>query len=81
MRDTTPEIQRRAKERRKQMTPAEMDVWKMLRKHRQAGFYFRRQHPVGRFILDFCCTAKKRFFVDLVAACLSSAARTDPADE
>jgi very-short-patch-repair endonuclease len=59
MRGTTPEIERRAKELRKQMTEAEKDVWKLVRKHRQDGFYFRRQHPVGRFILDFCCTSAK----------------------
>jgi very-short-patch-repair endonuclease len=59
MRGTTPEIERRAKELRKNMTPAEEMLWKALRKHRQDGFYFRRQHPVERFILDFCCTAKK----------------------
>jgi very-short-patch-repair endonuclease len=59
MRDTTPEIERRAKELRRHMTLAEREMWRMLRKHRQDGFYFRRQHPVSRFILDFCCTAEK----------------------
>ena len=59
MRGTSPEIERRAKELRKNMTPAEKMLWKALRKHRQDGFYFRRQHPVERFILDFCCTEKK----------------------
>ena len=59
MRGTTPEIQRRAEELRKQMTEAEKIVWKMVRQHRQDGFYFRRQHPVGGFILDFCCTSAK----------------------
>ena len=59
MRGTTPEIQKRAKELRRRMTFAEQVVWQMLRKHRQHGFYFRRQHPVGRFILDFCCAPAK----------------------
>jgi len=59
MRGTTHEIQQRAKELRKRMTFAEQVVWQMLRKHRQHGFYFRRQHPVGRFILDFCCAQAK----------------------
>src|SRR5262249_47039037 len=59
MRGTTPEIERRARELRQQMTDAEKVVWTMLRKHRQNGFHFRRQHPVGRFILDFCCTSAK----------------------
>jgi very-short-patch-repair endonuclease len=59
MRGTTQEIQQRAKELRKRMTDAERLVWQMLRKHRQHGFYFRRQHPVGRFILDFYCAQAK----------------------
>jgi very-short-patch-repair endonuclease len=59
MRGTTPELQQRAKELRKRMTIPERIVWQMLRKHRQRGFYFRRQYPVGRFILDFCCTKVK----------------------
>lgn len=41
------------------MTPAERTLWGFLRKHRQAGFYFRRQHPLARFIVDFCCTKAK----------------------
>lgn len=41
------------------MTPAERTLWGLLRKHRQAGFYFRRQHPMARFIIDFCCTQVK----------------------
>ena len=59
MRATTPEIDQRAKDLRATMTPAERAMWKLLRKHRQAGFYFRRQHPMARFIIDFCCTKAK----------------------
>jgi very-short-patch-repair endonuclease len=59
MRGTTPEIERRAKDLRAKMTPAENVMWMLLRKHRQAGFYFRRQHPIARFIVDFCCTKAK----------------------
>ncbi|MFL5385284.1 MAG: endonuclease domain-containing protein [Longimicrobiaceae bacterium] len=59
MRGTTPELQQRAKELRKRMTIPERIVWQMLRKHRPHGFYFRRQYPVGHFILDFCCTKAK----------------------
>ena len=59
MRGTSPEIERRAKELRSKMTPAEREMWRLLRKHRQAGFYFRRQHPLARFIVDFCCTKAK----------------------
>jgi very-short-patch-repair endonuclease len=59
VRGTTREIQHHAKELRKRMTLAERIVWGMLRKHRQRGFHFRRQHPVGRFILDFYCAQAK----------------------
>jgi very-short-patch-repair endonuclease len=59
MRGTSPEIERRAKELRSKMTLAEREMWRLLRKHRQGGFYFRRQHPLARFIVDFCCTREK----------------------
>jgi very-short-patch-repair endonuclease len=59
MRGTTSEIERRAKELRRNMTPAEREMWTLLRKHRQTGVYFRRQHPMERFIVDFCCTKEK----------------------
>lgn len=36
------------------MSPAERDVWKCLR-NRQLGYYFRRQHRIGGFIVDFYC--------------------------
>ncbi|MFL5382265.1 MAG: endonuclease domain-containing protein [Longimicrobiaceae bacterium] len=59
MRAATPEIEQRARELRAQPTPAERAMWKLLRKHRQVGFHFRRQHPMARFIVDFCCTKAK----------------------
>jgi very-short-patch-repair endonuclease len=59
MRGTTPEIGRRARELRANMTPAERRMWSILRMHREAGFYFRRQHPLAHFIVDFCCTKAK----------------------
>ncbi|HEX6750902.1 MAG TPA: endonuclease domain-containing protein [Longimicrobium sp.] len=59
MRGVSAEIQRRAKELRANMTSEERLLWGVLRKHRQKGFYFRRQHPIERFIVDFCCTEKK----------------------
>ena len=59
MRDATPEIVRRARELRATMTPAEKAMWELLRKHRRWGFHFRRQHPMARFIVDFCCTKAK----------------------
>ena len=47
-----------AKEMRKEMTKQEFKLWNIL-KSNQLGFKFRRQHPVGDFITDFCCLEKK----------------------
>jgi very-short-patch-repair endonuclease len=48
-----------AKRLRKNLTPAEQKLWQELRAGRLAGLKFRRQHPVGRFILDFYCPEYK----------------------
>jgi very-short-patch-repair endonuclease len=48
-----------AKRLRKRLTPAEKRLWQELRAGRLAGLKFRRQHPVGRFILDFYCPEYK----------------------
>jgi very-short-patch-repair endonuclease len=37
------------------MTDAEMRLWQALRAHRLMGLSFRRQTPIGRFIVDFVC--------------------------
>ena len=41
------------------MTDVERLLWYHLRNRYFGGFKFRRQHPVGPFILDFICTEKK----------------------
>ncbi|WP_100629859.1 endonuclease domain-containing protein [Algoriphagus formosus] len=51
----SPEIFRRAKELREQMTPAEQILWEKLRANRLNGLHFRRQHPVSKYIVDFFC--------------------------
>jgi very-short-patch-repair endonuclease len=40
---------------RAQPTPAEAALWDHLRDRRLAGLKFRRQHYIGRFIVDFYC--------------------------
>ena len=40
---------------RKNPTDAEKAMWKILRKFRQSGFPFRRQHPIEFYIADFYC--------------------------
>jgi very-short-patch-repair endonuclease len=56
---TTEAIQRRAQELRKEQTPAERKLWAYLRCDRLGGLRFRRQQPVGPFIVDFCCAARR----------------------
>ena len=40
---------------RREPTDAEKRLWRLLRDRRLAGFKFRRQVPVGGYILDFYC--------------------------
>ncbi len=49
----------RSKELRKQQTPWETKLWKYLRGKRVWNFKFKRQIPLGKFIVDFCCQEKK----------------------
>jgi len=52
-------IQQRTKELRREQTPAEQKLWARLRGKQLLGFKSRRQHPIGRFIVDFCCARSK----------------------
>ena len=45
----------RAKHLRQPQTLAEQKLWDMLRSRRLAGYKFRRQHPIGKYIVDFYC--------------------------
>lgn len=45
----------RARELRKDMTPAEVELWKHLKNKQLLGLRFRRQHPIDIFIIDFYC--------------------------
>ena len=44
-----------ARSLRNEQTDAEQLLWGLLRGRRFAGRKFRRQHPIGRYILDFYC--------------------------
>ena len=52
---TDPILFARARRLRKEATDAERALWRGLRGRRLAGLKFRRQHVVGRYILDFYC--------------------------
>ena len=49
----------RARVLRKKSTDAERRLWQHLRRYQINGCKFRRQHPVGRYIVDFACLEKK----------------------
>jgi very-short-patch-repair endonuclease len=40
-------------------TDAEQLLWHHLRHQQITGIKFRRQHPVGRYVVDFVCLAKR----------------------
>ena len=44
-----------AKDLRKNSTNTENALWKYLRAKRLDGFKFRRQEPIGKYIVDFIC--------------------------
>ncbi len=46
------------KELMKHPTHAEIMLWKYLRNN-QCGYKFRRQHVIGKYIVDFVCLPKK----------------------
>jgi type I restriction enzyme, R subunit len=47
------------RELRQTSTDAELLLWDRLRNRRMAGFKFRRQHQVGRYVTDFFCQEAK----------------------
>ena len=48
-----------AKKLRGNMTDAERRLWYRLRGHRFDGHKFKRQVPVGRYVVDFACLGRK----------------------
>ena len=54
------QLQSLAKENKKSMTKAEACLWKYaLSKRRMLGYAFRRQRPIGSYIVDFVCLKLK----------------------
>ncbi len=47
-----------ARQKRREPTPAEDMLWQALRDRQVDGLKFRRQHPVGQFIVDFYCAER-----------------------
>ena len=53
-----------ARDLRARETPVEDILWEQLRGCRLDGMKFRRQHPIGAFVVDFCC-AERRLVIEL----------------
>jgi len=49
---------------RKRMTEPELILWSQLRKGQVGGHKFRRQHPVGPYVVDFACL-KARLIIEV----------------
>ena len=45
----------RARRLRSDSTDAERVLWRLLRNRQLAGWKFRRQAPIGRYVVDFVC--------------------------
>lgn len=48
-----------ARQSRKAPTPSEAILWQALRGKQLAGRKFRRQQPIGPFIVDFFCSSER----------------------
>ena len=54
-----PSLQKsQARVLRKSLTDVENKLWSQLRGRQVSGVKFRRQHPIGPFIVDFCCVER-----------------------
>jgi ATP-dependent DNA helicase RecQ len=66
----------RPRQLRRQMTVPERLLWSKLRNNGLFGLKFRRQHPVGPFVLDYYC-AEHRLCVELDGASHDDRAEAD----
>jgi very-short-patch-repair endonuclease len=48
-------LRNKARNLRRQQTDVETRLWMRLRDRQLCGAKFRRQHPLGPYIVDFCC--------------------------
>lgn len=44
---------------RKSQTPQEQKIWNLLRNRQLFGYKFKRQYPIGNYIVDFVCRERK----------------------
>jgi len=55
MRRISAVIRERSRALRQPQTPTEQALWRILSGRQAQGYKFRRQHPIGQFIVDFYC--------------------------
>ncbi len=48
-----------ARNLRKTQTPQEQKLWALLRNRQLLGYKFKRQYPIGNYIVDFVCREQK----------------------
>jgi very-short-patch-repair endonuclease len=52
-------LKEKARDNRKEPTPAEKLLWNFLRRKQIKGYNFHRQKPLGKYIVDFYCSRLK----------------------
>ena len=55
----SPTTRKRAKILRRDLTDAEYRLWYHLKSKGLDGYHFRKQHPIGPYIVDFVCVKHK----------------------
>ncbi|MCC7146593.1 MAG: endonuclease domain-containing protein [Phycisphaeraceae bacterium] len=59
-----PARTRKARALRRRATVPERILWQLLRQPPLCDFHFRRQHPLGRYVVDFFC-ARARLVIEV----------------
>jgi len=74
-RPVSPFARTRARETRHEQTETEKALWRLLRDRRLAKMKWRRQFPIGRYIVDFVCLDHR-----IIVECDGSQHADDPRD-
>lgn len=64
---------------RRDMTEAETALWRHLRRRQLQGHRFRRQCPIGRYVVDFVCI-ERRLVVEVDGGQHAGSTRDPPRD-
>ena len=54
-----PDLKQLRQSLRNGSTPSERKLWNVLKHGNLDGYKFRRQHSVGRYVVDFYCPTKR----------------------